>query len=76
MAKKIYKFPTGAEIPEGAIYLHTVTQTRLEKVIKVGHTTYRKWEHCWFVWHYFLVEVTLTTEMTDLLQDPDGNESK
>lgn len=51
--KKIYKYPTGAEIPEGAIYLNTVTQTKVD-VVQTGPP---KWFDCWLVWHYFLVEV-------------------
>ena len=46
MVKRIYKYPTGAIITEGAIYLNTVTQTR----------NYDE-DRCWLVWHYFLVEV-------------------
>jgi len=48
--KKIYKFPTGATIPDGAVYLNTVTQT------SVYNYNTKKWESCWLVWHYFLVE--------------------
>lgn len=48
--KKIYKYPTGATIPEGAIYLSTVTQT-------IGEGESKDWIPCWLVWHYFLVEV-------------------
>ncbi len=51
MKKKIYKYPTGATIPEGAIYLGTVTQTEIEDADG-------SWQRAWFVWHYFLVEVT------------------
>ena len=49
--KKILKYPTGATIPEGAIYLSTVTQT------SIGDEQYNHWNPCWLVWHYFLVEV-------------------
>lgn len=49
--KKIHKYPTGAEIPEGAIYMSTVTQTEKNK------SGYHRWDKCWLVWHYFLVEV-------------------
>ena len=49
MSKRIFKYGTGQEPPEGAIYLNTVTQTEIEN--KVG------WNKCWLVWHYFLVEV-------------------
>ena len=51
--KKIYKYPTGAEIPEGVVYLGTVTQTKMEKVAGINEY----WADCWLVWHYFLVEV-------------------
>ncbi len=47
--KKIYKYPTGSTIPHGAIYLSTVTQTKEE----IGKGFYP----CFYVWHYFLVEV-------------------
>ncbi|KKN65917.1 hypothetical protein LCGC14_0476200 [marine sediment metagenome] len=49
--KKIYKYPTGATIPEGAEYLGTVTQT------KDFDRDDDEWFVCWLVWHYFLVEV-------------------
>jgi len=52
MTKKIFKYPTGAEIPEGAVYLSTVTQT---EEFESGMRT--KTVPCWYVWHYFLVEV-------------------
>ena len=48
--KKVFKFATGQEIPKGAIYLSTVTQTKLQGVQD-------DWIDCWRVWHYFLVEV-------------------
>lgn len=48
--KRIYRYPTGAEIPKGAIYLSTVTQTKIEDPDLAGY------QDCWFVWHYFLVE--------------------
>ncbi len=60
--KKIYKYGTGEEIPEGAVYL----STHVEKVIhKERHIDFRgnktdDWdifEKNKFVWHYFLVEV-------------------
>lgn len=52
MMKKVYKYGTGQEIPKGAVYLGTVRQTK-----KPGITPNAKWEDCWLVWHYFLVEV-------------------
>ena len=42
MVKKVFKYGTGHEIPEGAIYLTTLVQVILNER---------------FVWHYFLVEV-------------------
>ena len=51
--KKIYKYGTGQEVPKGAIYLGTITQT--EELINIGDG--EEWIKCWFVWHYFLVEV-------------------
>jgi len=49
--KKIYKYGTGQVIPEGAIYLSTIKQTK--RIIGDGEDPLP----CWFVWHYFLVEV-------------------
>ena len=48
--KKIYKYGTGESPPEGAIYLNTVTQTWQDHG-DLG------WQRCWYVWHYFLVEI-------------------
>lgn len=47
--KRIYKYPTGAEVPEGAIYLHTIKNGVMENRQDTGKVYY--------VWHYFLVEV-------------------
>lgn len=58
--KKIYKYPTGATIPEGAIYLNTVTQTDIDFGSTGGASGVGGiggWCKCWLVWHYFLVEV-------------------
>lgn len=49
--KKIYKYPTGAEVPEGARYLNTVTQTKIDIALD------GQWDDCWLVWHYYEVEV-------------------
>lgn len=49
--KKIYKYPTGVEIPEGAVYLTTLKQTEDSH----GHPV-------WLVWHYFLVEVEIEVD--------------
>lgn len=48
--KRIYKFATGNEVPKGAEYLGTVTQTLMDDTVG-------KMMPCWLVWHYFLVEV-------------------
>ena len=52
--KKIYKYGTGDEVPEGAIYLSTVVQEMTSTIDNVSRTVNR------FVWHYFLVEVEET----------------
>ena len=53
--KKIYKYPTGAEVPEGAKFL----STQVEKTIDTQKTLgiERRIEKNALVWHYFLVEV-------------------
>ena len=53
--KRIYKYPTGAEVPKGAVYLETVTQTNI-------HEEGIGWQKCWLVWYYFLVEVSHNDE--------------
>lgn len=50
--RRIFKFPTGAFIPEGAQYLSTEVQTKRELITVPG-----SWVECYLVWHYFLVEV-------------------
>jgi len=63
--KKIYKYPTGAEVPEGAIYLSTIKQTDVllnlskgdDPNCDAGNSGTGIWEKCFLVWHYFLVEV-------------------
>lgn len=47
--KRVYKYGTGDEIPEGAIYLST--QVQLPDPRNADHSI------GWLVWHYFLVEV-------------------
>lgn len=51
MIRKVYKYATGEEIPEGATYLNTVVQT------ETMHTSsHGRWkESCFLVWHYFMV---------------------
>lgn len=52
--KRIYKYGTGQEVPKGAVYLGTVTQTQIEDSSNARDNF---WSKCWLVWHYFLVEV-------------------
>jgi len=65
--KRVWKYATGQEVPDGAVYLGSVVQT---EVLVEGHEltdlsgpsagqTYRtddRWEHCWLIWHYYEVE--------------------
>ena len=55
--KKVFKYGTGQEIPEGAVYLNTVTQTKLPNIIIDIDKEERGSVDCWLVWHYFLLEV-------------------
>ena len=48
--KKVYKYGTGQEVPEGAIYLTSVVQEVITQLDNVTATASR------LVWHYFLVE--------------------
>ena len=52
--KKVYKYKTGQEIPKDAIYLNTVTQTKIKGS---NGGCFDAWKDCWLVWHYFLVKV-------------------
>ncbi len=56
--KKVYKYGTGEEIPKGAVYLNTKTETKTAKVNRNGDTETINL----FVWHYFLVEVEQRTK--------------
>ena len=51
--KKVLKYGTGETIPEGAEYLCTKLQLKIEGVVG----DHKEWIDCWLVWHYFLVEV-------------------
>ena len=58
LVKKVFKFGTGQEIPEGAIYLSTQVETisiysHHENGIGIAHVQTKNE----LVWHYFLVEV-------------------
>jgi hypothetical protein len=49
--KRIFKYGTGEEVPKGAIYMGTVTQTQIQD------SETKEWINCYLVWHYFQVEV-------------------
>ena len=52
--KRIYKYATGDEVPEGAVYLWSCKNgTITNKDLSVGGFP-RNYK---YVWHYFLVEV-------------------
>ncbi len=53
MVKKVYKYGTGDNVPDGAVYLNTVKNGRMPNA---DGNFLRKDEYC-YVWHYFLVEV-------------------
>ncbi len=65
----IFKYATGDTPPEGATYLSTVTQTKIEiendgtipcychDDPRCSNAPKTGWTNCWLVWHYFLVEV-------------------
>ncbi len=52
--KKIYKYATGQEVPEGAIYLYSIKNGLIEEPTS-GFT--KKPKEYYYVWHYFLVEI-------------------
>lgn len=52
--KRVFKYGTGQAIPDGAVYLNTVTQEWQPTQYKIVDNS---WERCFLVWHYFLVEV-------------------
>lgn len=57
MVKRVLKYATGADVPKNAVYLNTVTQTKIESYID-RNTGHRKaWTDCFLVWHYYEVEV-------------------
>lgn len=49
--KRVYKYPTGADVPSNAKYLTTVVQT------KIGKDNWADWDDCFFVWHYYEVQI-------------------
>ena len=57
--RKIFKYPTGGEIPEGAEYLSTQVETRTTVFSEPFGDKVRedRIKENKLVWHYFLVEV-------------------
>ncbi len=55
--RKVFKYGTGAAIPEGAIYVSTQVEKRVtvDRHAETRDETYH--EKNALVWHYFLVEV-------------------
>jgi len=54
---KVFKYPTGADIPVGSIYLSTVKNGDMDYMTEShGGKTYKATDYK-FVWHYFLVPV-------------------
>jgi len=53
--KKVYKYATGQEIPEGAVYLSTQVETESEQIER--DSLPKTFTRNVLVWHYFLVEV-------------------
>ncbi len=55
--KRVFKYGTGDVVPEGAIYLSTQIEKKIESA--GGGVTYQtvSFETNRLVWHYFLVEV-------------------
>lgn len=49
--KRIYKYATGDEIPEGSVFLSTIVEQKTARHLGVDIELAR------FVWHYFLVEI-------------------
>lgn len=54
--KKVFKYGTGQEVPEGAKYLTSVVQEVINQVDNIQSATSR------LVWHYFLVEVEVKND--------------
>jgi len=50
---RVLKYGTGDIVPDDAIYLETVVQTK-QPIVRNGRQVSK--ESCWLVWHYFLVE--------------------
>lgn len=70
MLQKVWKFPTGSAIPEGATFLGIATETR-ETVVKQplddqGVRRETKIVENVLVWHYFLVDARLEVGQTSV----------
>ena len=60
--KKIFKYGTGFEVPEGAIYLTTIVEERRKFHPDINPSN----EKVRLVWHYFLVDVKEWNSKTNL----------
>ncbi len=54
--QKVFKYGTGQQIPENAVYLSTQVETKAYAHLKRNGDVRTVTENN-FVWHYFLVEV-------------------
>lgn len=52
---KVFKYATGQDVPEGAIYLCTKTETITENTVKYGEIVKSVRSNA-LVWHYFLIK--------------------
>jgi hypothetical protein len=57
MSKRVYKYGTGQEIPEGAIYLSTQVEEKINYLVLPTSGYSGDVPKIRLVWHYFLVEV-------------------
>lgn len=57
MSKRVYKYATGQDVPEGAVYLSTVTELLMVQEVNEEASTVTTRTKNELVWHYFLVEV-------------------
>lgn len=59
MTLRVYKYPTGDEIPPGSRYLSTQVETRESTTSRISPdlATAEKVTKNVLVWHYFLVSV-------------------
>ena len=56
--RKVYKYGTGQDVPKDAVYLTTLVEEIMFSGSEPGATIYKKR----LVWHYFLIEESLSPE--------------